>query len=63
MDIRDSFYQKLSDICADIGQICFATLVVPLINQKLETNLAISGLLLAMIFWATSLWITTKVKE
>ena len=62
MEIGIDFYKKLSDICADIGQVCFASLVVPLIGQSLDTNLAVSGLLLAVIFWAFSLWVATKAK-
>ena len=57
------FYIKLSDICADIGQVCLATLVVPYIINNVKWWFAIEGISLSLVFWAISLIITKEINE
>ncbi len=50
------FYLKLSDICADIAQVCFATLVIPFLIDKQNLILIMNGVIAMIFFWITSLW-------
>jgi len=65
--LRDNFpnyfYLKLSDICADIAQVCFATLVIPFITGEQNQNMIASGIFLMVFFWLFSLWLTKYITK
>lgn len=61
----DSQLKALSDIFADIGQVCFASMVVPFLVSGLDSRGAVmltSGLILAFLFWSASILSVRRIK-
>lgn len=46
---------KLSDICADIAQVAFASIVLPFLIDKFDLRMVLLGVITALTFWAASL--------
>ena len=47
--------EKLSDICADIGQVSLASVFVPYFLDTPQPSLALLGLAVSLVFWLFSL--------
>ena len=61
--LSQQFYLKLSDILADIAQIVFAALVIPILIGGKNTEQLFGNLLLIISIWASSLWVAQKSEE
>lgn len=63
--LRDPQFIALSDISRDIGQVTFASMVVsPFLAgiDKINWLVILSGLMAALVFWFTSVFIIKRVK-
>lgn len=56
-ELNKSQIEKLSDISAELGFICIATVVLPAVFEKFNPVTGLIGLTLAIIFWLYSLWL------
>lgn len=61
----DSQLDKLSDILIAIGQILFASIIVPSLFglDKIEPGVIPSGLALMLGSWIFSLWVIREVEK
>lgn len=61
MILSSSRLEILSEISRDIGQVFFASVFIgPFFNELLNWPLVISGLILSLIFWSISLFLTKE---
>lgn len=51
---------RLSEICADIGQVCLASIVIPFLIDKDDSSMIILGLFSATGSWILSLLLVRK---
>lgn len=55
----EKFFDKLSNICLDIAQICFGSIVIPFVINDIQWILVAAGLIAASFFW----WLSLKLIE
>ena len=60
-EVNNDFYQRLSTIFSDIGQVFLATMIIPFFTNK-NFNEAYLALVMASVSWAVSLWIVKESK-
>jgi len=53
--LKETQVDKLSDISADIAQVCLASIVIPFLVDKYKPLLVIWGLSVSLVFWGISL--------
>ena len=53
---KKQFYERLSAIFSDIGQVFLATMIIPFFTNK-NYNEAYIALLVASVCWAAALWV------
>ncbi len=56
-------YEKLSEICTDIAQICVGSIAIPFIVGDFSWLPVIAGSLGAITFWSLSIWLIIKNEE
>lgn len=61
--LSKQFYFKLSDICADIAQVGFAALIIPLFTGEKRVEHAYANILIIIFLWVLSLEVAQKSKE
>jgi hypothetical protein len=49
--------EKAGDIVADIGTVIFASIALPAVFETLKFTTGMSGSLIALLLWSTSLWL------
>lgn len=55
MELTAIRYRKLSDICADIGQVALASIAIPFFFDTFNPPVALLGAATAIMFWYASL--------
>lgn len=55
MSLTKNQLAKLSDICADVGQVSLASVVIPFTLNQTRLWLVILGVALCILFWYISL--------
>lgn len=55
--------RKSADICADIGQVSLASIVVPFLLQNHDWRIAFGGFILACAAWTASVSFVKKAKD
>lgn len=56
----EKFLDRLSEICADVGQICIGSIIIPFLFENFDWWSVITGSATAGIFWSLSLWLTKE---
>ena len=60
MDLAASRFNKLADICADIGQVSLASVVLPFLFDRFDLRVVILGLAVSFMFWLTSVLLARR---
>ncbi|MBU2592303.1 MAG: hypothetical protein ABH867_05220 [Patescibacteria group bacterium] len=60
MKLVNARFNKLSDICADIGQVSLASVVIPFLVDGFNLRMAVLGLAVLFLFWLSSLLLARK---
>lgn len=60
MNLVDARFNKLSDICADIGQVSLGSVVIPFLVDEFEPLMVYWGLIISFTFWMLSFLLVRK---
>ncbi len=58
---NDPQLKKLATICADIGMVSLASVILPAIFEKFNIWQLIVGVLTTVVAWIYSLWLLSKI--
>lgn len=65
MNIYKAIINRISEIFADIGQVCLGSLVIPFLQNKINQFVIIKllvGLFICLIFWIASVLLVNSSK-
>ena len=60
MSIFNARINRISEICMDIGQVCFGSIAIPFLINKFDIIKIIVGLIFAFVFWVGSVLLVRK---
>lgn len=63
MTFVEARFNRLSAICADIGQVCLASIVIPFVLEKYNPQMLTLGVILTGASWILSLILTKGQHE
>lgn len=57
MNLSKRRLEKLSDIAADVGLVCLASIVLPAVLDKFNPPQVILGVIITLTCWSASIWL------
>jgi len=60
VNIYNARINRISEICADTGQVCLGSVVIPFLINEFDIIILLFGLMFSFIFWTGSVLLVRK---